>query len=65
MDIKKLTGRKNLTKVLFVVVGAVAGYAYYHFIGCATGTCPITGNPYVSTMYGGLMGFTLGMVKED
>ncbi|MCL4510719.1 MAG: DUF6132 family protein [Bacteroidetes bacterium] len=65
MDIKKLTGRKNLTKVLFVVVGAIAGYAYYHFIGCATGTCPITGNPYVSTMYGGLMGFTLGMVKED
>lgn len=65
MDIKKLTGRKNLTKVLFVVGGAVAGYAYYHFIGCATGTCPITGNPYVSTMYGGLMGFTLGMVKED
>ena len=65
MDIKKLTGRKNLTKVLFVVAGAVAGYAYYHFIGCATGTCPITGNPYVSTMYGGLMGFTLGMVKED
>ena len=65
MDIKKLTGRKNLTKVLFVVIGAVAGYAYYHFIGCATRTCPITGNPYVSTMYGGLMGFTLGMVKED
>lgn len=65
MDIKKLTARKNLTKVIFVVVGAGAGYAYYHFIGCATGTCPITGNPYVSTMYGGLMGFTLALVKED
>ncbi|MCL5266507.1 MAG: DUF6132 family protein [Bacteroidetes bacterium] len=54
-----------MTKVIFVVVGAGAGYAYYHFIGCATGTCPITGNPYVSTMYGGLMGFTLALVKED
>ncbi len=65
MDVRKLSARKNLTKLVLTVIGAGAGYAYYHFVGCATGTCPITGNPYISTMYGGLMGFTLALVKED
>lgn len=44
-------------KVLFVLGGAVAGFAWYYYVGCATGTCPITSNPYISTGYGALMGF--------
>jgi LytS/YehU family sensor histidine kinase len=39
-----------------VVVGLVAGYAYYHFVGCASGTCAITSKPLNSSLYGGLMG---------
>ena len=65
VEIKNPVLRRHLTKIIFVAVGAVAGYAYYHFVGCATGTCPISSNPYISTMYGGLLGFTLAMVKED
>ncbi|MBP1654012.1 MAG: hypothetical protein H6Q28_568 [Bacteroidetes bacterium] len=42
--------------VLSVLAGAVLGYAYYYFIGCQTGACPITSNPLVSTAYGGLVG---------
>lgn len=41
---------------LYVVGGAGLGRAYQHFIGCRTGTCPITANPYVSTAYGALLG---------
>ncbi len=40
-------------------IGAAAGYAYYYYIGCVSGTCPITSNPYISTIYGGVMGFLL------
>lgn len=40
-------------------LGAVAGFAYYHYIGCAGGTCAITSNPYISTAYGMLMGTLL------
>lgn len=50
----------KLTKIwLPIVFGAVAGYAYYSFIGCRSGTCVITGNPVVSTFYGGLLGFLI------
>ena len=42
--------------VVGILVGAIAGFAYYRFIGCNGGTCPITGNPYISTVYGAFMG---------
>ena len=39
-----------------VLVGAISGYLYYHFVGCASGTCSITSKPLNSTLYGSLMG---------
>ncbi len=49
-------GKMKIKKILPVLAGAVLGYAYYFFIGCRTGTCPITGSPYISTLYGALIG---------
>lgn len=39
-----------------VLVGAGCGYAYYHFIGCASGMCAITSKPLNATLYGSFMG---------
>ncbi len=39
-----------------IVVGAVAGYLYYFYVGCASGTCAITSKPFNSTLYGAVMG---------
>lgn len=39
-----------------LLAGAAAGYLYYYFIGCNSGTCPITSNPLYSTLYGTIMG---------
>lgn len=48
---------KKIAKItLPVFVGALLGYAYYYFIGCNTGSCPITSNPYTTTVYGALIG---------
>lgn len=45
--------------VVGIVLGALAGFLYYKFIGCASGACPITGNPIISTIYGAVMGALL------
>jgi hypothetical protein len=39
-----------------VVLGGAAGYAYYRFVGCRSGACPITSNPWISTIYGAAIG---------
>ena len=38
------------------ILGAVAGYGYYHFIGCSNGTCLISSKPVNSTVYFAVMG---------
>jgi hypothetical protein len=45
-----------LKRLVAASIGSAAGFAYYHFIGCASGACPITSNPYISTAYGALLG---------
>lgn len=39
-----------------ILVGLIGGYAYYHYVGCVSGTCTITSKPLNSTLYGGVMG---------
>lgn len=62
--------KKNALTIIGVVVGAISGYLYYHFIGCASGTCSITSKPINSTIYGAVMGgllfnmFKKGTPKE-
>lgn len=37
------------------VVGGVLGYTYYYYVGCVSGTCAITSNPFIATGYGMLI----------
>ncbi len=59
--------RNNRLLLIGIIVGAIGGYAYYYFVGCASGTCPITSRPLNSTAYGALMGAILftGFKKEN
>lgn len=59
---------KNKATLLGIGLGAIAGFAYYFYVGCTSGNCQITSKPLNSTIYGGLMGgllfSTFGRKKE-
>ncbi|MGQ9663260.1 MAG: DUF6132 family protein [Kiritimatiellia bacterium] len=38
------------------VVGGLLGYGMYRFVGCSSGACPITSNPWTSTLFGMVLG---------
>jgi hypothetical protein len=57
--IKNWLKNKWFRRVSVVILGTLLGFAYYYFIGCTGGTCPITSNPYISTGYGSLLGLVL------
>ena len=46
-----------LKSVLGAVLGAGVGYVLYRFVGCKSGACPLTANPWVAMAIWGLMGF--------
>ena len=49
--------------VIAPIVGGVLGFLYYKFIGCSSGTCPITSNPWVTSLYGAVMGLLVINLK--
>lgn len=51
--------KKYKWKIVGVVIGALAGFAYWYFIGCTSGTCPIQSHWQSSALYGGLIGYVL------
>lgn len=48
--------QNNILAIVGVLVGALGGYLYWKFVGCNTGTCPITSSPLNSTLYGAVLG---------
>ena len=55
---------KNIKRIIPVLAGGLLGFAYYYFIGCNSGSCPITSNPYVSTLYGAVIGLVLAIPSK-
>lgn len=68
---KPKSWKRYLPMMILAVVGLIAGFLYYRLVGCVSGACPITSNPYISTVYGGVLGTLIGYIvtpgkkKED
>ena len=42
--------------IIGAAIGGSLGFAFYKFVGCSTGTCPLTSNPFAATLYGSVVG---------
>jgi len=61
----KKKSKFNFLPVIGAVVGAIGGYIYYIEVGCSSGGCAITSNPYLSMLWGAALGYLLfGMLKK-
>lgn len=56
--------KKYQRTILGILLGAILGYLYYHFVGCSSGICNITSKPLNSTLYGAMMGGLLLNIFE-
>lgn len=56
---------KHKWRIIGTALGAFAGFLYWHYIGCNSGTCPIQSNWHTSSLYGGLMGFLVSDLKKS
>ena len=62
---KKLLLNNKLT-VIGAILGAIGGFLYYYFVGCASGTCGITSSPVNSTLYFAVLGgLIMNMIKPE
>lgn len=52
--------RKYKREIIGLLIGAVAGWSYWYFIGCTSGSCLITSKPINSSVYGSVMGWLAG-----
>lgn len=55
----KLKSKNSIKNLIGLLLGAVGGYLYYHFIGCNSGGCAITSNPYMTVLWGAILGYLL------
>ncbi|MEE6186685.1 DUF6132 family protein [Niabella digestorum] len=57
--------KKNILTIIGVPLGALAGFLYWKFVGCNSGSCAITSNPVNSTIYGSIMGGLLFSIFQN
>jgi len=62
---RALRKRKVTSMLLQIVIGAVlgaaAGFARQRRVGCSTGACLLTSNPWISTAYGLVVGMLVAI----
>lgn len=48
--------KTNRLTIIGALAGALAGYLYWRYIGCDSGSCPITSSPFYSSIWGAAIG---------
>ena len=49
--------------IVGVVLGGLAGYGLYRYVGCASGACLVTSSPWGSILYCMILGFVASQIR--
>jgi len=61
-----LSLKKHTLTLAGMGLGVISGFLYWKYVGCSSGTCPITSSPTNSTIYGWVMGgLTFSILKKE
>lgn len=52
-----------LRMAIGAVVGGIIGFALYRFVGCRSGACPLTGNPWITPILWAIFGALIASGK--
>jgi hypothetical protein len=56
--------KNNIITIIGSVVGIAGGFLYWKFVGCTSGTCPLTSSWKIMLVYGGIMDGLLGNIVQ-
>ena len=65
---QKIPGRRDINNwikhsvgsIIGFITGGIGGFIYYKTVGCSSGACAITSNPYLTIIWGSLLGYLIG-----
>jgi hypothetical protein len=57
--------KKHRLLIVFTLLGMAGGFLYWKFVGCLSGSCPIKSLWYMSTLFGGLIGYLTSSIIGD
>jgi hypothetical protein len=60
---KKILGFLPMKILIGASAGILAGFVYYRLVGCSTGSCPITSNPWITMSFFGIFGVIMSSGK--
>lgn len=61
----KLWNKQAFRMLIGALGGAVLGALYWNFIGCNSGSCPLTNNPYKTVIFFTIMGAVFTRKSSD
>ena len=56
---------KHKYGILLIIPGLIAGFLYWKYVGCMSGTCPITSSWHSMLLFGGIIGYLVGDSIDD
>jgi hypothetical protein len=51
---------KKILRWAMIPIGAFGGWAYYHYIGCPSGSCALASDGPFMVAYGAILGYFIG-----